>query len=127
MGIKSLAQGPVITVHISYNEAGNVHEFLYVDEKGNPTDGTVIVTTGEIITYKMASSDINYSFVGAGFITPCDGVIESTCVSSDGQTLELQDEDSVVGKTSFQLIIKCPQSANWLLSPDPQVINRDTK
>ena len=121
---KCLPQGPVIDVSISYNKAAQIHEFLYFDETGQPTDGNVTVDQGETIVYRLKDSP-DYRFIGAGFVTPCDGVIELASVIEDGQQLVLQDEDSVVGKTKFQFIIQCPQSNNWLISPDPQVINRD--
>lgn len=123
---KQLPQGPVISVIVRYNEKTLIHEFLYYDESGTPTDGNVIVNSGETITYRLAET-VGYNFIGAGFITPSDGVIESVSVSKDGQSLILQDEDSVVGKTIFQLIFQCPQSSNWLLSPDPQVVNRGSE
>ncbi|MBE7213601.1 DP-EP family protein [Shewanella benthica] len=125
MTSQSLPQGPRVDVSISYNEATKIHEFLYFDETGQPTDGNVVVDKGETVVYRLKDSP-DYRFIGAGFVTPCDGVIESVSVIEDGQQLVLQDEDSVVGKTVFQLIIQCPQSPNWLLSPDPQVINRNT-
>lgn len=126
MTSQSLPQGPRVDVSISYNESAQIHEFLYFDETGQPTDGNVIVDKGETVVYRLKDSP-DYNFIGAGFVTPCDGVIESVSVIEDGQQLVLQDEDTVVGKTAFQLIVKCPQSTNWLISPDPQVINRDTK
>lgn len=123
---KHLPQGPVISVIVRYNVKALIHEFLYCDEKGVPTDGNVIVNSGETITYRLIETT-GYNFIGAGFITPSDGVVESVSISEDGQSLILQDEDSVVGKTTFQLILQCPQSSNWLLSPDPQIVNRDTE
>ena len=124
MTYQILPKGPVISVQITYDDNAQVHAFLYFDENGAPTDGDVIVNRGETVTYTLINTE-GYNFIGAGFITPCDGVIESVSVSEEKQSLILQDEDSVVGKTKFQLLIQCPQSPNWLLSPDPQVINRD--
>ena len=126
MTSQSLPQGPRVDVAISYNEAGKIHQFLYFDETGQPTDGNVVIDKGETVVYRLKDSP-DYSFIGAGFVTPCDGVIESVSVIEDGQQLVFQDEDKVVGKTSFQFIIKCPQSPNWLISPDPQVINHGTQ
>ncbi|WP_028772943.1 DP-EP family protein [Shewanella waksmanii] len=126
MSTNTLPQGPTITVEISYDEKAKSHSFSYFDENGNQTCGNVIVKSGETITYVLANSE-GYEFIGAGFLTPSDGVIDSAAVVNQGQSLVLQDEDSVVGVTKFQLIVKCPNISNWLISPDPQIVNRGTQ
>lgn len=46
-------------------------------------------------------------------------------VSADGQQLVLLDENNVSGSTGFQLIFKDTTNSLLLLSPDPQIVNKD--
>jgi hypothetical protein len=46
-------------------------------------------------------------------------------VSEDGQQLVLEDTDSKAGTTQFQLVFKNPQNSLFVVSPDPQIINKN--
>ena len=115
------ATSPILQVQISLNSE-SVPQFTYWID-GKLSDGSVIVEQSEAITYQLINSE-GFSFVGAGFITPFDGVIDAVTVSEDGQELVLEDHDSVAGVTKFQLIVRNNRNALLLLSPDPQVVNR---
>jgi hypothetical protein len=95
-------------------------------QNGQPVTGNVVVSCGETITYQLVNS-AGFSFLSAGFLTPFDQIIHSVEVSDDGQQLTLIDDDSVAGTTKFQFIFANTTNNLWLLSPDPQVINKDTQ
>ena len=92
-------------------------------QNGEPSDGNVMVLTGQDIIYQLVNS-AGYSFIGAGFLTPNDGIVDAMSVSADGQQLVLEDTDSTPGITKFQLILKNPQNSLFVISPDPQVVNK---
>lgn len=115
------ATNPVLQVQVSLTR-DNVPQFTYW-MNGVLCDGSVIVKRSETITYQLVKSE-GFSFVGAGFITPFDGVIDAVCVSADGQELVFEDQDTVAGITKFQLILRNNRNSLLLLSPDPQVVNR---
>lgn len=119
----SLVQGPTINVTITLDE-NKVPHFSYTKEDGSPSTGSVVVRHGQFITYQLVNS-ADFSFVGAGFSTPFDGIVDAMNVSADGQQLVLLDDNSVSGSTGFQLIFKDTINSLLLLSPDPQVINKD--
>lgn len=121
MNATNLIQGPVIEVMITL-DANQEPKVTYLQE-GEVCTGSVVVTCGEDITYKLVNS-AGYAFMGAGFLTPYDNIIDSVQVSADGQELVLVDEDSVQGTTKFQLIFTNTTNSLLLLSPDPQVINK---
>lgn len=118
-----LVQGPTINVTITLDE-NKVPHFTYTKEDGSPSTGNVVVRRGQFITYQLVNS-AGFSFVGAGFATPFDGIIDAMNVSPDGQQLVLLDENNVSGSTGFQLIFKDTINSLLLLSPDPQVINKE--
>lgn len=121
MNATNLIQGPVIDVMITL-DANQEPKVTYLQD-GEVCTGSVVVTCGENITYKLVNS-AGYAFMGAGFLTPYDNIIDSVQVSADGQELVLVDEDSVSGTTKFQLIFTNTTNSLLLLSPDPQVINK---
>jgi len=121
MNPSSLIQGPVIEVLISLND-NQEPQITYMQDSQLST-GSVIVTCGAVITYRLVNSP-GYAFVGAGFLTPNDKIIDAVKVSADGQELMLLDEDQVRGITKFQLIFTNPTNSLLLLSPDPQIINK---
>ena len=121
MNATNLIQGPVIDVMITL-DANQEPKVTYLQD-GEVCTGSVVVTCGENITYKLVNS-AGYAFMGAGFLTPYDNIIDSVQVSADGQELVLVDEDSVSGTTKFQLIFTNTTNRLLLLSPDPQVINK---
>lgn len=121
MNATTLIQGPVIDVMITL-DANQEPKVTYLQD-GDVSSGSVVVTCGEDITYRLVNS-AGYAFMGAGFLTPYDNIIDSVQVSADGQELVLVDEDSVSGTTKFQLIFTNTTNSLLLLSPDPQIINK---
>jgi hypothetical protein len=117
----TLTPGALIEVTVQLN-AANEPEFSYM-QNGEPSDGNVMVLTGQDIIYQLVNS-AGYSFIGAGFLTPNDGIVDAMSVSADGQQLVLEDTDSTPGTTKFQLILKNPQNSLFVISPDPQVVNK---
>ncbi|CAI3793148.1 DP-EP family protein [Rheinheimera sp. MM224] len=121
MNATTLIQGPVIEVMITLN-ANQEPKVTYLQD-GEVCTGNVVVTCGEDITYRLVNS-AGYAFMGAGFLTPYDNIVDSVQVSADGQELVLVDEDSVSGTTKFQLIFTNTTNSLLLLSPDPQIVNK---
>ena len=121
MNATTLNQGPIIEVMVTL-DANQEPKVTYLQD-GAVCTGSVIVTCGEDITYKLVNS-AGYAFMGAGFLTPYDNIIDSVLVSANGQELVLVDEDSVSGTTKFQLIFTNTTNSLLLLSPDPQIINK---
>ncbi len=124
MNATTLIQGPVIEVMIT-QDTNQEPKVTYLQD-GEVCTGSVVVTCGEDITYRLINS-AGYAFMGAGFLTPYDNIIDAVQVSEDGQELVLVDEDSVAGTTKFQLIFTNSTNSLLLLSPDPQIINKDDK
>ncbi|WP_127020299.1 DP-EP family protein [Rheinheimera mangrovi] len=122
MNATTLIQGPIIDVMITL-DVNQEPKVTYLQD-GAVCTGNVVVTCGENITYRLVNS-AGYAFMGAGFLTPYDQIIDAVQVSADGQELVLVDEDSVVGTTKFQLIFTNTTNSLLLLSPDPQIVNRD--
>lgn len=122
MNATNLVQGPIIEVMITLDD--NQEPKITYLQDGDVTSGNVIVTCGEDITYKLVNS-AGYAFLGAGFLTPYDNIIDAVQVSADGQELVLVDEDNVKGTTKFQLIFTNTTNSLLLLSPDPQVVNKE--
>ena len=105
-------------------------------EQGEPTfrsqstsgeplpSGDITVTEASTITYRLIdNTGKGLKFVGAGFSTPFDGVIDAVTVSSDGQYLQLLDTDQTAGDTKFQFVLSNSTNSLFVLSPDPQVKN----
>ncbi len=91
---------------------------------GKICDGNVVVESPQIITYELIESD-GFVFVGAGFINPFDGIIDAVTVADNGRKIFLVDYDNVSGVTKFQLILRHNNSGLLLISPDPQITNRN--
>lgn len=117
-------------VSVTVNE-NDVPKFVYF-EPGNDqplTDEqrTVTVTGPTIIFYKLIKLGLapkGLKFIGAGFKTPFDGVIENAYVSDDGATLILEDLCKDNGTTGFHLLLKSDENTLVIMSPDPQIINK---
>ena len=124
MNATNLIQGPIIEVMITL-DANQEPKVTYLQD-GEVCTGSVVVTCGEDITYRLVNS-AGYAFMGAGFLTPYDNIIDAVQVSADGQELVLVDEDNVQGTTKFQLIFTNTTNNLLLLSPDPQIVNKDIK
>lgn len=114
-------QETIVDVQVSMQTHG-VALFQYSQE-GTELAGDVVVDAATKITYRLMNSP-GFSFVGAGFLTPNDGIVETATVSDDGQSLVLLDLDQKPGLTKFHLILNQPYGPLLLLSPDPQVINK---
>lgn len=122
MNATTLNKGPIIEVMITLDQ-NQEPKVTFMQDKA-VTSGNVVVTCGEDITYKLVNSP-GYAFFGAGFLTPFDKIIDSVQVLEGGQELVLVDEDNVAGTTKFQLIFTNTTNSLLLLSPDPQVVNKD--
>ena len=99
--------------------------FSYLDSTGQPCDGNVTVTEAGTLTYQLVdNTGKGLKFVGVGFVTPFDGVIDAITVSSDGQFVQMVDMDRSPGETKFQFVLTNTTNTLMVLSPDPEVINR---
>ncbi|MCL1075259.1 DP-EP family protein [Shewanella dokdonensis] len=111
--------------------ANKVPTFTYY-EPGNPEplnekQRAVTVTGPTIIFYKLINTNMapkGLKFIGAGFKTPYDGIIENAFVSDDGATLILEDLCKDNGTTGFHLLLKSDENTLVMMSPDPEVINK---
>lgn len=99
--------------------------FSYQTTGGQPlANGDVTVTEAGTITYQLVdNTGKGLRFIGVGFITPFDGVIDAITVSSDGQLVQMLDMDRSAGTTKFQFVLTNSSNTLMLLSPDPQVKN----
>ena len=98
--------------------------FNYQTTDGQPCDGDVTVTEAGTITYQLVdNTGKGLKFVGVGFITPFDGIIDAITVSSDGQLVQMLDLDRSAGSTKFQFVLTNSTNTLMVLSPDPQVKN----
>ena len=99
--------------------------FSYQNSAGEPCDGNVTVTEAGTLTYQLVdNTGKGLKFVGVGFVTPFDGVIDAITVSSDGQLVQMLDMDRSPGETKFQFVLTNTANTLMVLSPDPEVINR---
>ncbi|WP_273021603.1 DP-EP family protein [Rheinheimera sp.] len=98
--------------------------FSYKNSAGQPCEGDVTVTEAGTITYQLIdNTGKGLKFVGVGFTTPFDGVIDAITVSNDGQFVQMIDMDRTPGETKFQFVLTNTTNTLMVLSPDPQVIN----
>lgn len=98
--------------------------FSYKNSAGQPCEGDVTVTEAGTITYQLIdNTGKGLKFVGVGFTTPFDGVIDAITVSNDGQFVQMIDTDRTPGETKFQFVLTNTTNTLMVLSPDPQVIN----
>ncbi|TCN86252.1 DP-EP family protein [Shewanella fodinae] len=118
-------------VSISIDSKG-VPDFTYY-EPGNPTplskeQRAVEVDAPTVIFYELTNLELSpkgLKFVGAGFKNPYDGIIENAFVSEDGKTLILEDLCKDYGTTNFHLLAKCDRNNLIIISPDPEVVNKN--
>jgi hypothetical protein len=98
--------------------------FSYQNSAGQPCEGDVTVTEAGTITYQLVdNTGKGLKFVGVGFVTPFDGIIDAVTVSSDGQLIQMVDMDRTPGETKFQFVLTNSTNTLLVLSPDPQVKN----
>ena len=97
-----LTASPMINVIVHLEQGEPV--FSYQTASGQPLpSGDITVTEASTITYKLVdNTGKGLKFIGAGFNTPFDGIIDAVTVSSDGQYLQLLDADRTAGTTKFQ-------------------------
>lgn len=113
----------IINVTVSLEQGEPV--FSYQSSSGEPLpSGDITVTEASTITYKLVdNTGKGLKFIGAGFNTPFDGIIDAVTVSSDGQYLQMLDTDQTAGTTKFQFILSNTSNSLFILSPDPEVKN----
>lgn len=113
----------IINVMVNLEEGEPV--FSYQSSGGEPLpSGDITVTEASTITYKLIdNTGKGLKFIGAGFNTPFDGIIDAVTVSSDGQYLQMLDTDCTAGSTKFQFVLSNASNTLLVLSPDPEVIN----
>jgi hypothetical protein len=99
--------------------------FIYTDASGEQCQGDVTVTQAGTITYLLNDqTGKGLKFIGVGFVTPFDGVIDAVTISSDGLLVQLVDLDRTPGTTKFQFVFSNTTNTLLVLSPDPQIINK---
>lgn len=115
----------IIQVVVKLEQGEPVFSFQTAD--GTPCDGNVTVTEASTITYQLIDkTGKDLKFIGAGFTTPFDGIVDAVTLSSDGSLLQLIDLDKTPGNTKFQFILSNSSNTLLVLSPDPEVKNRPT-
>lgn len=119
-------KGDATLVRVMVEMQGDEPVFSYMDAQGNPSDGNVCVVKAGTITYQLQdNTDKGLKFVGLGFLTPFDGIVDAVTVSSDGSIINVVDLDRTPGTTSFQFVLTNTDNTLMLLSPDPQIKNRN--
>lgn len=99
--------------------------FTYTDAEGTECPGDMTITAASTITYLLDDqTGKGLKFVGAGFLTPFDGIIDAMTLSSDGSLLQMVDLNHTPGTTKFQFVLTNTSNTLMLLSPDPEIINR---
>lgn len=96
-------------------------------QSGTECDGNVELTENTTVTYQLVNqpnSPKGLRLTGAGFTNPFDGHIDTVSVSSDGQTIQLQNNIQNTGVSKYQFIFATDENDLLLVSPDPQVINK---
>lgn len=98
--------------------------FTYTDAEGTECAGDITVTSASTLTYLLDDqTGKGLKFVGAGFLTPFDGIIDAITLSSDGKLIQMVDLDHTQGNTKFQFVLTNCTNTLMLLSPDPEIIN----
>ncbi|MCP3127715.1 DP-EP family protein [Shewanella sp. KJ2020] len=99
--------------------------FIYTDASGEPCLGDVTITQAGTITYLLNDqTGKGLKFVGVGFVTPFDEIVDAVTISSDGMLVQLVDLDRTPGTTKFQFVLSNTTNTLLVLSPDPEITNR---
>lgn len=99
--------------------------FIYTDANGQVCQGDITVTQAGTITYLLNDqTGKGLKFMGVGFVTPFDNIVDAVTISSDGMLLQLVDLDRTPGTTKFQFVLNNTTNTLLILSPDPEVINK---
>lgn len=98
--------------------------FIYTDANGQVCQGDVTITQAGTITFLLNDQTTKgLKFVGVGFVTPFDNIVDAVTISSDGKLVQFVDLDKTPGTTKFQFVLSNTTNTLLVLSPDPQVIN----
>lgn len=98
--------------------------FIYTDASGQQCQGDVTITQAGTVTYLLNDqTGKGLKFVGVGFVTPFDEIVDAVTVSSDGMLVQLVDLDRTPGTTKFQFVLTNTSNTLLLLSPDPEIVN----
>jgi hypothetical protein len=99
--------------------------FIYTDASGEQCQGDVTVTQAGTVTYLLNDqTGKGLKFIGVGFVTPFDDIVDAVTISSDGMLLQLVDLDRTPGTTKFQFVLSNTTNTLLVLSPDPEIINK---
>ena len=103
----------------------SVPQFNYTHDN-QPATGDVIVSQESYILYNLFDeTHKGLKFTGAAFVTPFDNVINAVSVNEAGNQITLQDLDTKNGKTGFRFVLTNAENTLLVISPDPQVIDRE--
>ncbi|MCH1920824.1 DP-EP family protein [Shewanella sp. A3A] len=119
-------QNTTIELAISLNDENGEPVFNY-SINGAECTGNVVMKESGSITYQLTDTDEKFGelkFLGAGFVTPFDGIVDEVTISADGKEITLSDTDDVVGTTAFRLMLSNSVNTLTLISPDPQILNK---
>jgi hypothetical protein len=117
-------QGTAQFINVNITLENGEPVFIYTDASGEQCPGDVTATQAGTITYLLNDqTGKGLKFIGVGFVTPFDGVIDAVTISSDGRLIQLIDLDRTPGTTKFQFVLTNTSNTLMLLSPDPQIIN----
>lgn len=122
----STAQNTEIKINVAITSSpGSGLTFTYTNQEGQQITGDVTVSQDSDIVFTLVPDTVNsgYKFVGAGFTSPFDGIIDSIEVGNGGSQLTLKDSDKNAGTAKFQLVLTNSRNNLLVLSPDPQVKN----
>ncbi|MGL5669185.1 MAG: DP-EP family protein [Shewanella sp.] len=99
--------------------------FIYTDASGEQCPGDVTITQASTVTYLLNDqTGKGLKFVGVGFVTPFDEIIDAVTISNDGMLVQLVDLDRTPGTTKFQFVLSNTANTLLVLSPDPEIINK---
>jgi hypothetical protein len=112
---------PLINLSIKINDGQAVFNY---SKNGEPCDGNVEVNKPEAIRYQLIDTPDLVQFVGVGFLNPFNGNINSVLIEEGGRVITINDLHKTSGIIKFQFILKYAVHSVWLISPDPQIIDR---
>jgi hypothetical protein len=122
----SNTQGQAILFNLTITLDNDVPIFTYTNLDGTPKSGNVVINQYSTISYQLIDkTSKGLKFVGAAFTTPFDKIIDAITISSDGTLIQLTDLDETPGNTGFQFVLSNSSNTLLVLSPDPQVVNRE--
>ncbi|MBP7663015.1 MULTISPECIES: DP-EP family protein [unclassified Shewanella] len=118
-------QGSAQFIKVNVNLENGEPVFIYTDANGEQCQGDVTITQAGTVTYLLNDqTGKGLKFVGVGFVTPFDDIVDAVTISSDGMLVQLVDLDRTSGTTKFQFVLSNTTNTLLILSPDPEIINR---